>query len=303
MKEIAALAVLWAVGSVSAAVLPLRDFERFSVLTEAGREEPPARLLAGSRRLLYAEHRVQKGEVWAGSVAKAYGTTLNALQATNNNEFVFMYPGMRMTVLNRDGQLYEVKKASESLDGIVARYHRDPESARRFKELVVRVNALPGVALLAPYELERGARLVIPGVKVNFDTYRIPFESASWGRISSRFGYRFHPLLRRRRMHDGVDIAKPFGTPVYPARSGRVTQAGWHEGYGQLIEVRHPNGECTRYGHLSKITVKVGDIVQRGKTMLGRVGSTGISTGPHLHFEVRGRNGKAVNPQAKIGRR
>ena len=104
-------------------------------------------------------------------------------------------------------------------------------------------------------------------------------------------------------MHDGVDIAKPYGTPVYPARSGRVTQAGWHEGYGQLIEVRHPNGEVTRYGHLSKITIKVGDIVVRGKTMIGRVGSTGISTGPHLHFEVRDKNGKAKNPQTSIGRR
>jgi len=301
MRASAALAVLLVSAPASAA--GFQDFERFSVLSAAGPEEPPPQLLARSRRLLYAEHRVQKGEVWAGSIAKAYGTTLNALQATNNNEFILMYPGLRMTVLNRDGQLYEVKKDSETLDHVVSRYQKDKEAARRFKELIVRVNNLPGVALLAPYELEKGTRLAIPGVKVNFDTYRIPFESSSWGRISSRFGYRFHPILRRRRMHDGVDIAKPYGTPVYPARSGRVTQAGWHEGYGQLIEIRHPNGECTRYGHLSKILVKVGDIVQRGKTMIGRVGSTGISTGPHLHFEVRDKNGKAKNPQTQIGKR
>ncbi|OGR93778.1 MAG: hypothetical protein A2V88_05130 [Elusimicrobia bacterium RBG_16_66_12] len=303
MRALAAFAALMALGPASATVPAASDFERFSVLTQAGLDEPPPALLASSRRLLYAEHRVRKGESWAGAVAKAYGTTLNALQATNDNEFVLMYPGMRMTVLNRDGKLYEVKKASETLDQVVSRYQRDKEGARKLKELIVRVNQLPGIALLAPYEMEKGARLVIPGVRVNFDTYRIPFETAAWGRISSRFGYRFHPILKRRRLHDGVDVAKPYGTPVYPARSGRVTKAGWHEGYGQIIEIRHPNGESTRYGHLSKIMVKVGDVVSRGKTMIGRVGSTGISTGPHLHFEVRDRNGRAKNPQTSIGRR
>ncbi|UPT73383.1 MAG: M23 family metallopeptidase [Elusimicrobiota bacterium] len=122
-------------------------------------------------------------------------------------------------------------------------------------------------------------------------------------RISSRFGSRYHPVLKRRRMHDGLDIPKPYGTPIFPARSGRVVEAGWHDGYGQLVVIKHNNGETTRYGHMSKTMVKVGDLVQRGKTMIGRVGSTGISTGPHLHFEVRDRNGKAVNPQQKIGKR
>jgi len=302
MRFIATFVVLLALRPAFAAAPAVSDFERFSVLTSAGPDEPPPELFARSRRLLYAEHRVKKGEYWAGAIAKSYGTTLNALQATNDNEFVFMYPGMRMTVLNRDGKLYEVKKDSESLDYVVSRYQKG-EGARRLKELVVRLNKLPGVALIAPYEMPKGTRLAIPGVRVNFDTYRIPFETASWGRISSRFGYRFHPILKRRRLHDGVDVAKPYGTPVYPSRSGRVTQAGWHEGYGQLIEIRHPNGESTRYGHLSKILVKVGQVVSRGKTMIGRVGSTGISTGPHLHFEVRGRNGKAKNPQSSMGRR
>ena len=279
------------------------DFERFSVLTAPGPEEPNPEVLAKSRRLLYGEHRLQKGENNAATLAKAYGTTLGAMQATNNNEFVLLYPGMRMTVLNRDGQLYEVHKASETLDGVIAKFKVGIEERRKFKELVVRANNLPGIALLAPYDLEKGQRLLIPGVRVNFDTYRFPFESQVRPRISSPFGYRFHPVLKSRRMHDGLDIPKPYGTPVYPARSGRVIEAGWHEGYGQLIEIRHFNGETTRYGHLSKIMVKPGDIVQRGKTMIGRVGSTGLSTGPHLHFEVRDKNGKPVNPSAKIGKK
>lgn len=303
MRTAAALAALLAcaAGASAQGVPTIPAFDRYSVLTAPGPEEVRPDVLARARRLLYAEHRLQKGEANPAALAKSYGATLQALQATNNNEFVLMYPGMRLTVVNRDGQLYEVRKASETLDAVVARFKVGAEERRRFKELVVRANNLPGIALLAPYELEKGRRLLIPGVRVNFDTYRFPFESQMRPRISSPFGYRFHPILKRTRMHDGLDIAKPYGTPVYPARSGRVIEAGWHEGYGQLIEIRHFNGEETRYGHLSKIYVKPGDIVQRGKTMIGRVGSTGISTGPHLHFEVRDRNGKPVNPSASIG--
>lgn len=277
-------------------------FNRFSVLTAPGPEEPVPEVLAKSHRLLYGEHKIQKGEGWVGNIAKAYGATLSGLQATNNNEFVLTYPGMRMTVVNRDGMLYEVRKDSETLDAIVAKFKVGTEERNRFKELVVRANNFPGIALLEPFEFERGDKVLIPGIKINFDTYRYPFES-QYVRISSRFGSRYHPVLKRRRMHDGLDIPKPYGTPIYPARSGRVVDAGWHDGYGQLVVIKHNNGETTRYGHMSKIMVKPGDLVQRGKTMIGRVGSTGISTGPHLHFEVRDKNGKPVNPQAKIGKR
>jgi len=303
MIQALALAVLLLAPGARAQSEPRpQDFERFSVLTPPGPDEPNPEVLAKSHRLLYAVHHVQPGENSAAAVAKEFGTTPSALQATNNNEFVLMYPGMKMTVLNRDGQLYEVHKASETLDQIVVKFRGGgPEERRKFREVLVRANNLPGIALLAPYELDKGDRLLIPGVRVNFDTYRFPFESQARPRISSPFGYRFHPILQRQRFHEGTDIPKPYGTPVYPARSGRVIEAGWHEGYGQLIEIRHPNGESTRYGHLSKIYVHIGQMVQRGKTLIGRVGSTGLSTGPHLHFEVRDKNGKAVNPMASIG--
>ncbi len=278
-------------------------FERFSVLTPPGPDEANPEVLAKSRRLLYGEHRVRKGEPWVGNVAKSYGSNLASFQATNNNEFVLMYPGMRMTVYNGDGQLYEVRKDSETLDAIVAKLKSGADERRKYKEIVVKANNFSGVALLEPFSFERGDRILLPGIRINFDTYRFPFESQATPRISSRFGSRYHPVLKRRRMHDGLDIPKPYGTPVYPARSGRVIDAGWNEGYGQVVNIKHNNGETTRYGHLSKILVRVGDMVQRGKTMIGRVGSTGISTGPHLHFEVRDKNGKAVNPTTKIGKR
>ncbi|MDD5301864.1 MAG: M23 family metallopeptidase [Elusimicrobia bacterium] len=278
-------------------------FQRFSVLTPSGPDEPRPEILAKSRRLMYAEHRVQKGEGWIGNLAKDYGSNLSSLQATNNNEFVLMYPGMRMTVFNGDGLLYEVRKASETLDGIVSRYKAGAEERRKFKESIVRANNFPGVALLEPFGFERGDRVLLPGIRIAFDTYRFPFASQAPPRISSRFGSRYHPILKRRRMHDGIDIPKPYGTPVYPTLSGRVIDAGWNEGYGQVVIIKHANGGSARYGHLSKILVRVGDMVQRGKTMIGRVGSTGISTGPHLHFEVRDKNGKAINPTTKIGKR
>jgi len=99
-----AVAAVIASGSPEAAA-----FERFSVLTPPGPEQARPEILAKSRRLIYAQHRVQKGEAWIGNLAKSYGSTLSAFQTTNNNEFVFMYPGMRLTVLNRDGLLYEVR--------------------------------------------------------------------------------------------------------------------------------------------------------------------------------------------------
>jgi murein DD-endopeptidase MepM/ murein hydrolase activator NlpD len=283
-------------------------FQRFSVLTPPGPDEPRPEVLARSRRLMFAEHRVKKGEGWIGNLAKNYGSNLASLQATNNNEFVLMFPGMRMTVFNGDGLLYEVRRSSETLDTIVAKFKSGAEERRKFKEAVIKANSFPGIALLETQEFERGERVLLPGIRVNFDTYRFPFESQAFPRISSRFGSRYHPVLKRRRNHDGIDIPKPYGTPIYPTLSGRVIDAGWNEGYGQVVIIKHKNGETARYGHMSKIMVKVGDLVSRGTssqkgTMIGRVGSTGISTGPHLHFEVRDRNGKALNPTSKIGRR
>ena len=294
----AALAGLCAAAAAGTAAVP-GAFERFSLLTPAGPDEPRPEVLAGAKRVLWAEHRVLKGEYWAGSVAKKYGTTLQALQATNGNEYYVMLPGQRMTVLNRDGKLYEVRKAGETLDSVVARFRSQSREPAKLKEAIVRVNDLPGVAMLEPYEFSPGERLVIPDVRVAFDSYHFPFEGFGIPRTSSRFGVRYHPLRKVRKFHEGLDLPKPYGTPVYPAKAGRVLEAGWHEGYGQLIVVRHENGDTTRYGHLSKISVQEGEVVGR-KTMLGRVGSTGISTGPHLHFEIRNASGRPVDPRATI---
>jgi murein DD-endopeptidase MepM/ murein hydrolase activator NlpD len=117
--------------------------------------------------------------------------------------------------------------------------------------------------------------------------------------ISSRFGGRYHPILRRWRSHQGTDYAAGYGTPVRATADGVVTRAGRDGGYGNLIELRHANGIRTRYGHLSKFAkgVRAGQRISQEQT-IGYVGSTGLSTGPHLHYEFLV-NGRPTNPQRK----
>ena len=118
---------------------------------------------------------------------------------------------------------------------------------------------------------------------------------ASIQSITSGFGYRRDPFNGRGAMHAGIDFKGPIGSPIFAAADGRVTFAGQKSGYGNAIEITHANGMLTRYAHLSRIGVKVGQPVAAGTT-IGGLGSTGRSTGPHLHFEVR-INDRAVNPR------
>ncbi len=114
-------------------------------------------------------------------------------------------------------------------------------------------------------------------------------------RVTSGFSSRrFHPVLRRYRAHLGTDYGAPTGTPVRATGDGTVTRAGWWGGYGKAIEVRHPNGYSTRYAHLSRVSVRRGQRVGQGE-VIGRVGSTGLSSAPHLHYEFLQR-GQHRNP-------
>lgn len=120
---------------------------------------------------------------------------------------------------------------------------------------------------------------------------RMPLESAS---LTSGYGMRWHPVLGGRRAHKGVDLAQPTGTAVYATADGVVSRADWFSGYGLFISLEHGGKIQTRYGHLSRLNVAAGQAVHKGD-LIGYVGSTGRSTGPHLHYEVR-IAGAAVNP-------
>lgn len=184
--------------------------------------------------------------------------------------------------------------------------------ARRAEAAIRKLNLDPGTltrntqaAMGGPFEAMKGAedprferlglslaRMAVLERAIDGIPQVVP---ASIQNITSGFGFRHDPFHGRGAMHAGIDFRGPIGSPIFAAADGRVTFAGVKSGYGNAIEITHGNGMLTRYAHLSRIDVKVGQGVGAGST-IGGLGSTGRSTGPHLHFEVR-INDRAVNPR------
>ena len=123
----------------------------------------------------------------------------------------------------------------------------------------------------------------------------------TWGWMSSAFGNRMDPFSGKKAWHAGVDFAGREGSDVVAVASGVVVYAGRRSGYGEMVEINHGDGYVTRYAHHAELTVATGDIVKKGQT-IGLMGSTGRSTGPHVHFEVL-KNGRHVDPTRYVARR
>ena len=121
-----------------------------------------------------------------------------------------------------------------------------------------------------------------------------PIDSRKLRSAISGFGYRMHPIYKIRKMHEGLDFAAPIGTPIYATGDGLVIAAGSERGYGNRIIINHGYGYITKYAHMSKFKVKIGVRIKRGD-VIGYVGNTGASTGPHCHYELY-KNGKPINP-------
>ncbi|MGX7897051.1 M23 family metallopeptidase [Tsuneonella sp. HG222] len=122
----------------------------------------------------------------------------------------------------------------------------------------------------------------------------------AYSRITSGFGTRRHPILGTLRSHSGIDLAAPTGTPIRATADGVVSVANWKGGYGLFVGLKHAGGLESNYGHMSRLNVSAGQKVTRGQ-VIGYVGSTGMSTGPHVHYEVR-MNGRAVDPAKAMKR-
>jgi len=195
----------------------------------------------------------------------------------------------RILVPNRRGILYTVK-AKDNLDKISKKYG-------------IKVKDILEVNNKNSEDIHPGDVLFLPDAKLSAreraKALGYMFSKPLHGRFTSPFGMRFHPILHRMRFHTGIDIAAPIGTRVKAAKDGRVVFAGWNGGYGKMIIIRHQFGYSTVYGHLSRISVRRGQYVRAGQ-VIGRVGSTGMSTGPHLHFEVR-KYGRPTNPLRYAG--
>src|SRR5690606_11630668 len=154
----------------------------------------------------------------------------------------------------------------------------------------------------SPFDVTPGMLVFLPGVEptdalARLQKVREEENRYIWplhGRLTSYFGPR-NLGMGTSSFHRGIDIAAPWGTAVGAARSGTVTFAGWSsQGYGNLVRIRHADGSETWYGHFSSISVSVGQYVRQGN-IIGRVGSTGISTGPHVHFELHERS-RPIDP-------
>ena len=198
----------------------------------------------------------------------------------------------------------EIDEASELLLGLKADYDdRQAEIA----EIAAQEDAtnMAISVLVAKLEAERAAAAAAAAYTGSdetpdsgaaaYSTGSFIFPVASYTYISSRFGERIHPITGELKNHNGMDIASNMGTTVYAADGGRVVLAEWYGGYGNCIMIEHGNGYKTLYGHLSVISVKNGQTVNQGEA-IGQVGSTGNSTGPHLHFEVY-LNGGRIDPE------
>jgi murein DD-endopeptidase MepM/ murein hydrolase activator NlpD len=190
-------------------------------------------------------------------------------------------------VAERESKLSQVEKARGDKRAVVAKAESDKDAYEKQEA------ALEAESARLAGELRSLTQSSQPTVKGTGQFIR-PVD----GRISSPFGYRIHPIFKVKKMHTGVDMSASMGTPIRAADSGTVIQAGWRGGYGQAVVISHGDGLATLYAHQSKILVSVGDTVTRGD-IIGKVGSTGYSTGPHLHFEVRV-NGTPVDPMGYL---
>lgn len=225
-------------------------------------------------------HIVQSGEnLW--DIARRYGVDVPTLFGANESlDGGYIYPGDHIVVPSQKGVLVSVKE-EKSLAEIADRY-RVPLAT------VARANHLRHDARLVADQ-----EVFVPGGRP-LDRGTFIWPLISYGRISSGFGYRLHPILRRRQFHTGIDLTASYGAPIRAARSGRVASCGWDGGLGKTVTLKHDMGFRTIYGHCCQIRVKRNQYVKKGQ-IIASVGTTGLATGPHLHFEVR-KHGRAVNP-------
>lgn len=239
--------------------------------------------------LSYFAYRVRSGDM-IGRIAEQFDVSSDSIISVNNiRNSRLLQIGDYLKVPTMSGILYTVKKDGETIETIAEKYKID-------SAVCSAVNHIESASALTS-----GATLFVPGAQlgwaeraeINGDLFRKPIR-ARWYKSSS-FGWRASPFTGARSYHSGVDMACPMGTNIYAALPGTVTATGYNSTYGNYVIVAHHSGYKTLYGHMSAITCVRGQAVSQD-TRIGRVGSTGMSTGPHLHFTVF-KNNKQVNPE------
>jgi len=240
-------------------------------------------LPVAATRIAWPTYTVQIGDTLSG-IAQRSGIPPDHLIASNEVDPSRLRPG-QVLLLPRGGVLHTVK-AGQSVADIAKTYEVAEGTIRSANGLSG--EPVAGMRILVP------APTVVPQATAVALGKGIQFAWPARGIISSPFGPRIHPIHRVPSFHAGIDIVLAEGTRVYAAAPGRIVTAGWEGGYGLLAVVDHGDGYSTYYAHLSQLLVSVGQFVEIGQT-IARSGNTGLSTGPHLHFEIR-RDGTPMDP-------
>ena len=241
------------------------------------------------REVSFSEYRVRNGDTVSAIQHRSGLRNLSSILSVNNIDNARrIRPGQLLRIPSTDGIQYTVVRG-DSLQGIANRYG-------------IEVTSLLDANDLANATLVPGQNLFIPGASMSTMALRRAmgelFLTPLRGRLTSPYGYRRDPFTGVRTFHTGIDLAAPVGTPIKATLDGRIATTGYSAVYGNYVIVTHDGGYQSLYAHMHRIQVKRGQWVTQGG-ILGLVGNTGYSTGPHLHFSVY-RNGKMVNPASLL---
>jgi len=241
------------------------------------------------RLLLYETHSIQSGEL-IGSLAIRYGLNEDTILSVNGiKNSRLLQIGQVLRIPNQDGILSTVE-GGDTLDTMAEKYGSGVQAIKVANQLFAETAT-------------EGTELFIPGGRLSWtERQEINGDIVIWpvaGRITSSFGWRRDPFgSGRQEFHNGIDISARIGTPIRAAMAGRISSAGFDPVWGNFAIINHSNGYRTMYAHMSRIRVRQGDFVGSGQ-QIGDVGSTGRSTGPHLHFTVF-KNTSAINPRTVL---
>jgi murein DD-endopeptidase MepM/ murein hydrolase activator NlpD len=233
----------------------------------------------------YISYKVEAGDI-IGEISQNFGLNQDTILSVNgikNSRLIQI--GQVLKIPNQDGIMYTVK-SGDTLSAVAETYETDLEAIRTTNELFSDA-------------VQPNSRLFLPGARLNsVEVQEINGDLFTWpinGWITSSYGSRSSPFTGVRQFHSGLDIGSPQGTPIKAAMAGRVSATGYNDVLGNHVVITHHSGYRTLYAHMSVIRAKSGSYVRTGDR-IGDVGSTGLSTGPHLHFTVY-KNGVTVNPR------
>ena len=243
--------------------------------------------------ITYQTYRVKSGDM-IGFIADAFDVTQDTIISVNNiKQSRLIQPGQYLKIPSMPGIIYTVKKNGETPATIAEKYKVNAEKCALANYISLDSELKAGTSLFIPdAELDWATRQ-----EINGDLFKKPLHARYW--LSSSYGWRDSPFnAGKRTFHGGLDMAVSSGTPIYAALDGTVTAVGYNATYGNYVIITHHSGYKTLYGHMKSTACRKGNFVYTN-TVIGYVGSTGMSTGPHLHFTVY-KNGKTINPSTVL---